>query len=368
MNTLTDTKYVRYSPDVEQLLPHEADTIEELSETAVGTQKKVLQKSGSAKHGTHAKATGLIKGELIVADDLPPELAQGLFAQSGRYQVLIRFAQGPSEDLSDKASGQRGMSIKVLGVQGAHIAESRETTTQDWVLAPDPAFVNTDAHKFLESFKYGASKAPWVPEEAIIEGSRLARAAEGALEMFGLGNGNVRFFGRPPLHPASDTYYSQAPVRYGDYIAKIGAFPSAQTLDKIGDTAIDTSHDDNAFRTAMVNYFAENEAEYELRAQLCTDLETMPIENAAIPWPEDQSPYRTVARVVIPKQSAYNEERRLYFDQRLAFNPGHALEAHRPLGSVMRARIKVYEATQDFRQHSNQAAPAEPSSHAEVPN
>jgi hypothetical protein len=44
------------------------------------------------------------------------------------------------------------------------------------------------------------------------------------------------------------------------------------------------------------------------------------------------------------------------------FNLGHALEAHRPLGSIMRVRTKVYIQAQDFRQQANGVVPAEPRS------
>ena len=359
---------IPYAPDVEQMLPDEAHIIEQLSEVSVQTQRKVLEKTGSAKHGTHAKATGFVKGQLTVAPDLPPELAQGLFARPGQYDTIVRFSQGPPEPVSDKAVGQRGMAVKVLGVQGPHLPQSRETTTQDWVLAPDPAFINVDAKTFLESFRLGASKSPYLPQEVVIEGSRVARAVEDKLEAVGLGNPSIRFFGRAPLHPFSHPYYSQVAVRYGDYIAKVGMFPNQKMLDIIGDRDIDTDRDDNAFRSALVAYCARNEAEFEFRVQLCTDLEAMPVEDATVQWPEDQSQYRTVARLVVPPQDAYNEARRLYFDQRLAWNPAHCLEAHRPLGSIMRARMKVYVDTQEFRQNSNQAAPAEPQSLADVPD
>ena len=43
---------------------------------------------------THAKATGFLKGKLVVADDLPRELAQGSFARPGRYDVLVRYSRG----------------------------------------------------------------------------------------------------------------------------------------------------------------------------------------------------------------------------------------------------------------------------------
>lgn len=359
---------VRYDSGVEQILEDEQELIDRIGEMMTGMQETVEKKEGAAMRATHAKATGLLKGELIVAEDLPVELAQGMFQPGKRYDALIRYAQGPSEPLSDKASGQRGMSIKVLGVAGAHVAGSRETTTQDWVLAPDPAFVSANAKTFFANFRLGASNTPSIPEAAIIGLSRVARGAEAVLETVGLESANLRFFGRPPQHPAGHPYFSQTPVRYGDYIAKVAAFPTEQTLHAIGDLEVDTKSDDNAFRHAMANFFARNGAEVDFRVQLCTDLGAMPIEDASVEWSEEQSPYRTVARLILPAQNIYSEARRQYFEERLAFNPIHALEAHRSLGSVNRARTQVYLLTQDFRQRRNGVPPAEPRSHAEVPD
>ena len=360
---------VRYHPDVEQPQPDEQENLEELSRIFRDIQENVLRREGEARHGTHAKATALLEGALEIPDDLPPELAQGLFARPGRHEVLARFAQGPSTSISDKASGQRGLSLKVLGVDGPHVAGSRETTTQDWVLgAYEPAFTDGTVQQFLRTFRATGAKTSFVPDRAIIAGSRVARAMEAALETVGLGSAHLRFFGKKPVHPASHGYFTQAPLRYGDFIAQLSIVPSTETLAAIGDPGLDPADDDDVFRHALVGYFAAHDAVFDVRVQLCTDLEKMPIEDASVTWPEELSPYRTVARLILPRQDAYGPERRRFFDDRLSFNPIHALEEHRPLGSVMRARMQVYVGTQDFRQRANKASPAEPRSHAEVPD
>lgn len=359
---------LRYTPELEQIPTDEPETIERIGRMMVGMAEQVREQHGHAMRATHAKATGLLTGELVVPAGLPPELAQGMFAQPGRYDVLVRYSQGPSNPVSDKASGQRGMAIKVLGVEGPHVAGSRETTTQDWVLAPDPAFISATAAAFLTNFRLGASNTPTIPEPVIVGLSYAARGVEAALEAVGLENGTLKLLGREPLHPVSHPYYSQAPSRYGDYIAKLAAFPTPETLAAIGNPHVDTSQDENAFRTAMSDFFAHHEATLDLRVQLCTDLATMPVEDAAVQWPEAQSPYRTVARLTLPRQAVFSEARYHYFEQRLAFNPIHALEAHRPLGGVQRARMQAYLHTQDFRQQANGVAPVEPHQAAEVPD
>ncbi|MFD1875522.1 catalase family protein [Hymenobacter bucti] len=360
---------VRYTPEVEQIPAEEPETIAKIGQMMVQMAEQVRAQHGKVMRATHAKATGLLKGELVVADDLPPELAQGMFAQPGRrYDVLARYSQGPSNPVTDKASGQRGMALKVLGVAGPHVAGGRETSTQDWVLAPDPAFINATAAGFLTNFRFGASNTPRLPEAAIVGLSYAARGVEAALETVGLSVGTLKLIGREPLHPIGHAYYSQTPSRYGDYIAKVAAFPTPETLAILGNPHLDQGQDDNAFRTAMSQFFAQHGASFELRVQLCTDLAAMPVEDASVEWPEAQSPYRTVARLTFPPQASFSEARFQYFEQRLSFNPLHALEAHRPLGGIQRARGAVYLQTQDFRQHTNQVAAAEPLSADEVPD
>jgi hypothetical protein len=59
-------------------------------------------------------------------------------------------------------------------------------------------------------------------------------------------------------------------------------------------------------------YYASNAARYELRAQLCTDIDAMPIEDPSIPWDEQVSPYRPVATIEIPAQDSFSPDRRVY--------------------------------------------------------
>ena len=358
---------LRYQPALDQPPVGEQETIDGPAAATLGSQRTVVRLTGKAMHGTHAKATGLAKGILTIDPGLPAELAQGLFAAPGQYDALVRFSQGPPKPVPDAASGQRGMAIKVLGVRGPRIPESRERSTQDWVLAPDPTFVNRTAGTFLRSFRAGASKSPHLPDALVVGASRLARAAEAVLQRAGGGSGNLRFLGRAPTHPISHPYYSQVPVRYGDYVAKIAAYPTPATLLALGDPAVDTHHPD-AFRRAMTSFFAGSQAAFDLRVQLCADLGSMPVDDAAAEWPESLSPYRTVARLVLPAQRTDSPARQDCFDERLAFSPANALEAHRPLGSVNRARMAVYAAAQDFRQATNHAAPLEPLSADDVPD
>jgi hypothetical protein len=54
-------------------------------------------------------------------------------------------------------------------------------------------------------------------------------------------------------------------------------------------------------------------------------------------------------------------------DEDLLFCPAHSLATHRPLGSIMRARMKAYEVLGQQRRRENGRPVKEPRSAAEVP-
>lgn len=112
----------------------------------------------------------------------------------------------------------------------------------------------------------------------------------------------------------------------------------------------------------MESFFDQSDAEWELRVQICTDLETIPIEDASVIWPDDQSPYVAVAHITVPPQNAWSAEAIAAIDDGMAFSPGHGLAAHRPLGSVMRARNTTYASSVNFPATHNGCPIHEPQS------
>lgn len=358
---------IPYSDALEQPRPDEAETHAAIIRTMTAECEAVEAREGHAVRPSHAKATGCLKAELEVLGDLPPELAQGLFARPARYPALLRFAQGPGETLSDTVSTHRGLAIKVLGVEGERLPGHR-AATQDFLLSTGRAFPQPDAEAFLRDLRPVAASA-LLPEAAKAVVSAASRAAAAAVEaVAGHESPVLRFFGHTPRHPLSDSYFSQAPLRWGQHVAKIGVFPASPDLLDLGDDPLELHGNPNAFRAAVVGFFRRHQAVFELRAQLCTDAEAMPVEDASVEWDEAASPYRTVARIFVPMQEAHSDARAAFFQDRLAFNPAHSLAAHRPLGSVMRARLAAYGALQDHRARRNGVAPAEPAALAEVPD
>ncbi|WP_277668059.1 hypothetical protein [Novosphingobium lindaniclasticum] len=184
----------------------------------------------------------------------------------------------------------------------------------------------------------------------------MARNFNKALALFDTAYAKADFFGHPFSHPIGDDYFSQAPVRYGDYVAKLGAVPASQAQDALGEWKLDPHQDENGFRHAATDDFRDHEAVFELKVQLWANAETQPIEDASVEWPSQDSQYRTVATIRIPAQEAYSPARVRYFEEVMTFRPAHSLAAHRPLGSVMRPRLQVYRALSAFRHRENGVA------------
>lgn len=124
----------------------------------------------------------------------------------------------------------------------------------------------------------------------------------------------------------------------------------------------------NGLREAVIDFFHTHGREWEVRVQLCTDLKTMPVEDASVVWPEDQSPYLAVARITVQPQHAWSEARAIAVDDGFSFSPWHGLAAHRPLGSIMRMRKATYEMSAQFRASHNKQAIKEPQTLDTLPN
>src|SRR6266481_166177 len=159
--------------------------------------------------------------------------------------------------------------------------------------------------------------------------------------------------GQPETHILGETFYSQAPLRFDDFIAKISVAPKSPELKALAQASLNVNGVPNGLREAVLDFFGKNGGVWEVRAQLCTDLEHMPIENAAVVWSEEVSPYQRIARITVKPQLAWSEVRSSVVDDGMSFTPWHGLAAHRPLGGIMRVRKAAYEAAKKFRAERN---------------
>jgi catalase len=346
------TPPVRYDPSFEHFEPDEVDVSNELVETLRGIMQTTARDYGHAVRSVHAKSHGVVRGQLKVADVLPPELAQGIFAAAASYPVVMRFSTNPGDILDDSVSLPRGLALKVVGVPGERLPDS-PGADQDFVMVNAPAFSASSAKAFLANLKMLAktTDTPQFLKKAV---SAALRGAETVVEAVGGKSPTLMSLGgHPNTHVLSETFYTQAPLLYGPYVAKFSVAPISASLKALVGEKVDVSGRPNALREELAKFFATQSGEWELRVQLMTNPETMPIEDASVPWPEQESPYIAVGRISVAPQDAWSEAAQRAVDDGMAFSPWHGIADHRPLGSIMRVRKPAYEMSSGFRSRHN---------------
>lgn len=344
---------VRFHAGMERPEADEGETIEALRHVFLDMARTVAAAEGHAHRAVHAKGQALLKGRLRIADGLPEALAQGLFAKPETYECLVRFSSPPSEQLPDTVSTPRAIAVKVLGVTGDRVAESMEQHSQDFLMVNGPTFTSPGPQGFLRSTKLLAATTERMPRTKAVISAAL-RGGERLLEAAGGSSGKIKGMGgQPQVHPMGETFFSQVPFRYGPYVAKFCLRPVSAALQALSDAPIENSEDSQ--RDAIQEALASGRADvvWELCAQLCRDEEAMPIEDASVEWPQELSPFIAVATLHVPPQVSWDDAESPGIEDRLAFSPWHALQAHRPLGALNRARREVMAASRAYRSQHN---------------
>ncbi|WP_134726256.1 catalase family protein [Paracoccus luteus] len=332
---------VRFSPDVEKVQPDEDEVARKIAEQMRYIIDRTHKVDGHAVRSVHAKSHAILQATLRIHEGLAPELAQGIFAAPGDHQALVRISTIPGDVLRDSVSLPRGIAIKVFGVQGDRLPGSEGETTQDFLMAGGPVFSVPTAKAFLGNLKPLAlttERAEWAKAAL----SAVLRPVERAIEAVGLKSAALGAFGGyQPTNPLGESYFTQVPLRHGDHIAKLRVVPASASFRALSDDRIDLD-DPDAIRAAVIAALAGQGGAWTVEVQLCRDLDTMPVEDASVEWPEEQSPFQPVATLTVPAQQAWSAERSAIVDETIAFRPWRGIEAHRPLGNVMRARRHVY--------------------------
>lgn len=72
-------------------------------------------------------------GKFIVHENLPPHLAQGMFARPATYDCIMRYSSLTPKLVPDNAPAPRGIGMKIFGVEGEKIWGA-DKKTQDWTM------------------------------------------------------------------------------------------------------------------------------------------------------------------------------------------------------------------------------------------
>jgi hypothetical protein len=252
-----------------------------------------------------------------ILDDAPAPYAQGIYAQPGLHDALIRFSSASNHLGPDALLGPvLGFAIKIFEVDGTKLVEDEpNATTFDYVLKNNPTFIANTAKHYL-----------FIQEIGDQVGAYLERGKAGfhdLLNDFLTGKGTLEqqdwaweeLFAfvkaatqTPVRNPVLSTYWTMAAVRHGDYVAKVRVAPAADSAEKAVHQHLDLSSVPDVFGPTLVEELQAHAFYFDLQVQLCTDLTAMPVNDATVEWPEKLSPFVTVGRVRLPRQDISRPE------------------------------------------------------------
>jgi catalase len=297
-------------------------------------------KTSYIARGAHAKGHACVKAYFDVTKSITPELQQGIFQTPGkRYKSWIRFSNARSymKGNHDADKDAHGMAIKLFNIYDNTLIKPDDgTETQDFLMHDSPVFFAADLedyNRFVESddkilyFIEGINPFKWKLREL----------------MHGLAT-----LKKPPPSPLWSQYFSNTAYKFGPQNIKFST-KSCVTSSEIADQ--DTSDPDFLSKT-MSEELQNGDACFEFRVQFQDNDKYMPIEDPSILWKESDSPFITLAKIIIPKQE-FDSEDQQQFCENLSFSPWNSLEEHRPIGQLNRIRKEVYQASSTYRHTKN---------------
>jgi len=304
-------------------------------------------KPGGYERGGNTKTHGVLRATVTIRDDLPEQYRIGIFANPRSYPAYVRYSgPGPNVPADIDDVGFMSMAVKLMDVPGEKLMDE-EKFTQDFITITTPTFVTPNTRE-------NAKLQYWSLVDMTLYYFLNPKDTH-LLDFFMQSLWNETMY-----NPLGQRYWSCVPYRLGEDQAMMYSFVPKTDVDKKIPGLPFGSVPFNYLRDNLNTTLGKKEVEFDLMIQIQTDPHLMPIENAAVRWPERLSPYIPAATVHIPKQH-YDAEVMADFIKRLKMNPWHCIPEHRPLGNQSRARFRMYSELSKFRQTMNQVTHLEPS-------
>lgn len=303
----------------------EAVRLTALTQLLLAWQKDISSQQGPGR-ALHRKQVLGLRGRVEVLGGLPEHARHGLFAQPGTYDALLRASNGAAQRQKDSVPDIRGLALKVLGVAGESALGPGPTDCQDFLLINSSRFSFATGIEFLE-FLLALRRGTFA-----MFGHMLGRYGFAAVGRLGALR---KALGLPFSGFATETFHSTNPLCCGPYAMKLrllpthGQPPRPNVEDLTGELA-------ERVRAAPLTF--------DLQGQFFVSETATPIEKADQDWSQTEAPFVTLAQVTLPQQDSSSAEGQATAQrcEGERFDPWRALRAHRPLGSVMRARRAAY--------------------------
>ena len=310
------------------------------AEAALQTSKVTSRfEEAGQKHAVrafHVKAHGILRAKVTVRDDLPREWEHGVFQRGRTYDAWARVSSAAFGDNPDTKADVHGFALKLVGVEGERAAGGFETQTQDFLLIDSPyLMVGTIAQAL------GFDRATIAGSLSL--GLHLL-THPGQL-------GRVLAMRKKPSHPLGGTYSSVAPFRLGPTTIVRWALRVASGVE-----LVHVPPGPDFLRKALRRQL---EATGGVPLELCVEVRDsarQPLDDGSVDW---RGSLQRVADVLLLREG-FDTEAQEAAGEAMSFNPWNALEAHRPLGNLNRARRIVYRAVYAKRTALNGKEPFEP--------
>lgn len=327
----------------EKPLPGEEAALDSIIATMTEYSHRHYKPGGYLRTG-NTKTHGIVRAEFIVRDDLPANMRKGVFAEPKSFRAWVRFSgPGPNAPPDIEDVGFLSCAIKLMGVNGPKLLD--EKFTQDFVSVCTPTFVTPDVVANSALQKYILRDTPLF--------YFFAPGATHLLDFF-----MQSLWNETQYNPLEGRYWSCVPYLLGEGQAMMYSVRSRLTS-RSRIPSVPFRPPDNYLRDNMVRTLAEGDVEMDFMIQVQTDPHLMPVENAAVRWPEHLSPFVPAATLRIPRQT-FDSEAQFAFAHNLSINPWHCLADHRPLGNQSRARRRMYYEMSQLRQKMNRTPHIEP--------
>jgi hypothetical protein len=319
----------------------------------------------------HGKSYGLVRATVTVQPGLPAEYAQGIYARPATFEAVVRYSNGLGHFRADPLLGAAcGMGIKMFGVPGPSLlADEADATTFDYNLINNPTFFCNTVHDYLvieplfaelpDGLVQPATRQRWL-HDFVTSGGRHPPERWLWDELLSM----LSFTSIRRQNLLSYTYWSMGAFRHGDHIAKVRATPTPASAGGIAHP-VDVAVDPEAFRNTLVAEVGERDHSFDLQVQLCADLERMPVENTSREWPQQLSPFVSVARIDVPRQDISSPANLATADA-TSITPWRVRQEHRPIGEINRVREEVYRQSSIVRHQINKQERREPASSREL--
>ena len=297
------------------------------------------KETGARFRAQHAKMlAGIKNAEFRISSGIPDDLRVAFLKPGAVYTAIVRFSNaGGFIRKDDSKEDLRGVAIKINPPEGEE---------HDFLMT------NAAEHHAKDAFEAMCTSVAFSTEGALRQmldaDNKAIQALDGFIELAKrVGPIDAtrivltlkRQMKIPVESLATETYWSRAPLRIGEVVVKYLLSPVIQK--------VESKESEKNLGEELKRRLEQSDVRFNFQVQRYVKEDVTPLEDAREAW---KSQPETIAELVIPRQTLVDD---MKFFESLEFNPWHLnTDSFEPVGSMNRARKRVYPSGVDARKQS----------------